>query len=66
MSEAGNFYSVSQIKAKLLRPALTSHYECKFPIPSNLKTPDAGLEKYFADNKFIDWVNDQEYLTMSL
>lgn len=39
--------NVSQIKAKLLQPALTSHFQCTFTIPEN-------VQKRLDDNRIFD------------
>ena len=44
--------TVSQIKSKLLRPALTSHYECHFNPPTAVRDKTKGLY-------------DSEYLTLA-
>jgi hypothetical protein len=57
--------SLSRIKTRLLKPALTSHFVCEFSIPSKLLDKDRGLEK-FLTNREVPYSKDtQELITLS-
>jgi len=58
--------SVSDVKANLLRPALTSHYEVFIGIPTRDKNgkPSEQFVKYLRDNK-LNWTFSQDKIQLS-
>jgi hypothetical protein len=61
-------YRMSEIKSKLLQPALTSHYVCQFNPPK--RTNDSPLQQFQEQRKsagFLgaDWDSNQELIELS-
>jgi len=55
--------SISSIKDKLMQPALTSHFECYFPLPTLLASPADGTAAYFIGESLK--VVDNELISIS-
>jgi hypothetical protein len=61
-----NQKNLKEIKDKLLRPALTSHFICEFSIPSAIpNTGLTGLEKFLSQRKIPYNSTLQELITLS-
>jgi hypothetical protein len=60
-------YPISKFKEKVMRPALTSHYLCYFPLPAIpvTKKDKGGVLQFASDNNSIEIIDDQEYLSIS-
>ena len=60
---------LSDLKASLLRPALTSHFQCFFPIPVDLKTGSPNLQKWISDKVSaglgIEYRNNEQFFSLS-
>jgi hypothetical protein len=56
--------SVSDIKANLLRPALSSHFEVEIPVPAKLNEKSSGSKSFLESNGLVMGSNDQIQLNL--
>jgi len=65
VAPAPKIRSVSDIKSRLLQPALTSHYECHFHIPDTFPSDTQGTVKSFISKKVPVGIELTDLLTLS-